>query len=223
MYAQGEHDRSAFSARPEATCYPPHVDLRRFAPAAARNRDPILSVLSRVIPTDARVLEIGSGSGEHAVHFAAALPTVDWQPTDPDLGALESIAAWRESTGLANVRPPLALDVATNPWPNGPFDVLVCINVVHISPWATTLALAAGASRVLTPSGRVVLYGPYKLDGRHTAPSNEAFDEDLRRRDPRWGVRDLVDVEDAFAQHAFRLLERVEMPANNQTVVFSRG
>jgi SAM-dependent methyltransferase len=199
------------------------VDLRRFAPATARNREPIQAVLSRVIPPDARVLEIGSGSGEHAVHFAEALPGVDWQPTDPDPTALESITAWRETTGLGNVRPALALDVATDPWPSGPFDVVVCINVVHISPWATTLALAAGASRVLTSSGRVVLYGPYKLEGRHTAPSNEAFDEDLRRRDPRWGVRDLADVAGAFAEHGFRLLERVEMPANNQTVVFARG
>jgi SAM-dependent methyltransferase len=198
------------------------VDLRRYAPPTARNREPILAVLGRCVLPQARVLEVGSGSGEHAVFFAEALPGLDWQPSDPDEGARESIEAWRGYANLPNVRPPLALDAELGPWPRGPFDAVVCINVVHISPATMTSALAAGAAEVLAPGGIVFLYGPYTVDGQHTAPSNEAFDADLRRRDPRWGVRELADVVATFAERGFILRERVEMPANNQSLIFAR-
>jgi len=194
-------------------------DLRH-TPAAERNRDPILAVLRRVLPAEGLVLEVASGTGQHAAWFAAALPDLDWQPSDRDAEARASIAAW--CAGVANVRAPLAIDAARGDWPIVRADALLCINMVHIAPWPATVGLMAGAGRLLDAGAPLVLYGPYRRDGRHTAPSNEAFDLDLRRRDPTWGVRDLEAVAGEAERHGFDLDEVVEMPANNLTVVFRR-
>ena len=194
-------------------------DARGFAPATARNRDPILGVLARVIPAGARVLEIASGTGEHAMYFAARLPGVHWQPSDPSPAARASIDAWREDAGLANVAHALALDVTARPWSVGRFDALVCINMIHISPWSSCEALLAETPEHLAPRGVLYLYGPYKRGGAHTAESNEAFDRSLRARDPSWGVRDLEDVVALADKRGFKLDEVVEMPANNLSVV----
>lgn len=203
------------------------TDLRRTAPSAARNRDPILAVLSEVLPASGTVLEIASGSGEHAIHFAHGLPGLDWQPSDPDPDALASIAAWRAEggraeAGRANLLAPLALDAASIDWPVARADAVVCINMIHISPWAATEGLMAGAGRLLLAGAPLVLYGPYRRAGRAIAPSNAAFDEDLRRRNPAWGLRALEDVADIAAAHGFDLERVVEMPANNLTVVFRK-
>lgn len=194
-------------------------DARMNAPAALRNRGPILEVLRRVLPAEGTVLEVASGSGQHVIHFAEALPGLRFQPSDPDGDARRSVEAWRVESGLANVAPPIELDVR-GAWPTTAFDAIVAINMVHISPWSATLALLAGAAERLPIGGPLVLYGPYRVDGRHTAESNAAFDESLRSRDPAWGVRDLTDVEAAAAAVGLRLDERVAMPANNLTLVF---
>jgi hypothetical protein len=192
------------------------------APAVARNRDPILAVLRHVLPARGLVLEIASGTGEHAVHFAAALPDILWQPTDQDGMALRSIAAWRTSANLPNVLPPLELDVTSPVWPADRADAVVCINMIHISPWRATEGLMAGAARMLATGGVLYLYGPFMEGGRHTAPSNEAFDSSLRAGDPDWGVRNLDDVCSLAAQHGLDFMERVAMPANNLSVVLAR-
>lgn len=197
-------------------------DARRMAPATARNRDPILAVLKRVLPRRGVVLEIASGTGEHAVHFAHNLPDIVWQPSDPDAESRRSIAAWTEASGAANVLPPLDLDAAAPSWPIDRADAMVCINMVHISPWRATEGLLGGAARVLPAGGVLYLYGPYKRDGRHTAPSNEAFDRDLRQRNPEWGVRDVAEVRNVASAFGLRFQEIVEMPANNLSVVFVR-
>lgn len=196
----------------------------RTAPAAARNREPILAVLREVLPPTGLVLEIASGSGEHAMWFAEALPAIEWQPSDGDEGARASIAAWRAQAKLPNLREPIALDAAAPAtWPITRADAVVCINMIHIAPWAAAEGLFSGASRVLPAGGVLFLYGPYREGGRHTAPSNEAFDADLRRLNPEWGVRDLDDVTALAARHGFTLAKRVAMPANNLSVVFVRG
>ncbi len=197
-------------------------DLRLFAPATERNRHVILPVLQRVLPASGTVLEIGSGSGEHAVFFAAQLPRIVWQPSDKDPAALASIRSWVAHTGAANVAEPLALELAAADWPLARADALVCINVIHYSPWTSTLGLLAGAARLLPPGGVLYCYGPYRRGGRHTAPSNEEFDTWLKRRDPRFGVRDLELLEIEAAARGFRLDEVVDMPANNFTLVFRR-
>jgi len=197
----------------------PH-DSRRHAPAAVRNREPILEVLSRVLPARAAVLEVASGTGEHAAFFATALPGLVWQPSEHDVEAFASIIAWTE--GLPNVRAPLRLDAAQDPWPVTTVDAVFNANMIHIAPWEACLGLLRGAGRHLGPGGVLVLYGPYTLAGRHTAPSNAAFDDDLRRRDPSWGVRDLDAVAEAAQARGLVLRERVAMPANNQTLVFVR-
>lgn len=196
--------------------------MKQHAPAAERNRDPILAVLRRVLPArpGALVLEVASGSGQHAVHFAAALPHLRWQPSDQDPVARDSVAAWRAEAGLDNLLPPLSLDVR-GPWPVQAADAIFCANMIHISPWACTLALLSGAAAVLPPGSPLVLYGPYRRGGAHTAPSNAAFDASLRSRDPSWGVRDLEAV--VAQARGFALDEVVEMPANNLTVVLRRG
>jgi cyclopropane fatty-acyl-phospholipid synthase-like methyltransferase len=197
---------------------------RGVSPSSARNREPILDVLRRVLPEHARVLEIASGAGEHAVFVARAMPGVAWQPSDPDAASRDSIAAWIAHEALANVASPLAVDARASDWGTpGPFDALVAINMIHIAPWEATQGLFAGAARVLGPGGIVFLYGPYKRDGKHTAPSNEAFEQWLKARDPAFGVRDLGDVEREAARHGFSLQETVEMPANNLSVIFRRA
>ena len=168
------------------------------------------------------VLEIGSGSGQHVSHFARALPKLTFQPSEFDEGRHASIAAWVAHEHLANVRPPIAFDVARLPWPVSEAAAIVCINVIHISPWEATLALMRGAGELLPTGGVLVTYGPYRRDGRHTAPSNEVFDADLKARDPRWGVREIEEVTAAAKDAGLEFEEIVPMPANNFTVVFRR-
>ncbi|HKT98345.1 MAG TPA: DUF938 domain-containing protein [Paraburkholderia sp.] len=195
---------------------------RLTAPAAARNAAPILEVLRGALPARGTVLEIASGTGQHAAHFAAALPGVQWQPSDADPRARASIAAWRAYTGLANLREPLDLDVRREPWPVGAVDAIVCINMIHIAPWEAAVALMKGAGARIATGGALVLYGPYRRVGAHTAPSNEAFDADLRARDPSWGVRDLEAVEALAQAEGFACEVVVPMPANNFSVVFRK-
>lgn len=195
--------------------------MKQFAPAAARNREPIREVLARTLPSEGLVLGIADGSGEHAVHFARAFPHLRWQPSDRDEAALASIAAWCADEALPNLRPPVRLDVTDAAWPLDHADAVTCINMVHIAPWQATLGLFAGAHRVLPPGALLLLYGPYRFDGAFTAASNEAFDRSLRSRDPRWGVRDVRDLEAAAI--GFALCEVVAMPANNHCLVFRRS
>lgn len=191
--------------------------------AAERNRDPILAVLSRVVPASGTVLEVASGSGQHVVHFARALPHLTWQPSDADPAARASIQAWAAEAALANVLAPLALDAASDDWPLAHADAMVCCNMVHISPWAVALGLFRGAGRILGRGAPLVLYGPFRFEGRFTAPSNEGFDRSLRERDPAWGVRDVVDLEAAARGAGLALEETIAMPANNHSLVFRRA
>lgn len=195
------------------------------SPSTQRNKEPILEILRTVVirradgePT--RVLEVASGAGEHAIFFGTALPFTSWQPSDPSDDALASIDAWRGEA--ANVLPALRLDVVAGPFPSGPFDAIVNINMIHISPWAAAESLVRGAGVALGPSGVLFLYGPYKRGGTHTAPSNAAFDESLRARDPSWGVRDLESVVQLAEEAGLMLAGVHEMPANNLSVVFRR-
>ncbi|WP_404370811.1 DUF938 domain-containing protein [Sphingomonas sp. MMS24-J45] len=193
--------------------------LRKHAPATLRNRMVIADVLREALPRSGTVLEIASGSGEHAAYFAGELPALEWQPSDPDPSALLSIAAWCE--GSANVAPPIALDAAAPEWPIARADAVLCINMVHISPWDATLGLMAGAARVLDAGALLMLYGPFLQDGLPTAPSNLAFDESLRSRDPAWGIRSVEAVADAA--QGFALERTFEMPANNLMLLFRRA
>ena len=198
-------------------------DARQFSPSAARNCGPIREVLTRVLPKKGIALEIGSGTGEHVICFAKALPGLLWLPSDPDAASRASIKAWRAIEGLANVRAPVAIDVREKVWGvenDAPFDAMISLNMVHIAPWEAALGLLAGAGRLLRPDGVLVFYGPFMLGGTHTAASNAAFDADLKRRDPRWGVRDVDDLIGAAAPHGLELLELVAMPANNISLVF---
>lgn len=197
-------------------------DSRLSAPAAARNAAPILEVLRGALPARGTVLEIASGTGQHAVHFAAALPELVWQPSDADPRARASIAAWRVHTGLANLRAPLDLDVRSEPWPIDAADAIVCINMIHIAPWEAAVALMKGAGTRLAAGGALVLYGPYRRGGAHTAPGNEAFDAQLRERDPAWGVRDMEAVEALAQAEGFACEARVAMPANNFSLVLRK-
>jgi SAM-dependent methyltransferase len=192
-------------------------------PAPERNKEPILEVLRRALPAQGLVVEIASGTGQHVVHFAAALPHLQWQPSDPEAVHRQSIEARIRAAGLANVAPPLDLDVRARPWPLGRADALVCINMIHIAPWEATLALLAEGARLLPTGGLLYLYGPFRRGGRHTAPGNEAFDADLQRQDPAWGVRDLDEVAGEAAARGFLLQEVVPMPANNLSVLLRTG
>ncbi len=194
---------------------------RLHAAAADRNRAPILEVLRRVLPPSGLILEIASGTGQHVAFFAAALPALRWQPSDPSTAHLQSISAW--GAGADNVAAPLALDVEAQPWPVARADAIVNINMIHIAPWSATEALFRGAAGVLSPGGVLFLYGPFKRDGRHTAESNQRFDERLRGDDPRWGVRDLGDVQAVAASAGFLAPEIIPMPANNLAVVFRKN
>jgi hypothetical protein len=196
----------------------------RSAPSTARNRDPILQALLPRLPAAGLVLEIAAGAGEHAVHIAAACPGLQWLPTDPDPGALVSIAAWREHAALPNLLAPVRLD-ASEPegWPVDRADAMVNINMIHISPWAATQGLMRGAGRVLPSGGPLFLYGPYFEADVEPAPGNLAFDASLKARNPQWGVRNLDDVAGVAAEHGLQLAERIAMPANNLTVVFRKS
>jgi SAM-dependent methyltransferase len=198
-------------------------DGRQFSPSAARNSGPIREVLEKVLPRRGVALEIGSGTGEHVVCFAKALPGLLWQPSDPDPASRASIAAWIAAEGLANVRAPVAIDVREAVWgveDEAPFGALISLNMIHIAPWQAALGLLAGAGRLLRPDGMLYLYGPFMRSGAHTAPSNAAFDADLKRRDPHWGVRDTDDLVREAAPHKLELREVIEMPANNLSLVF---
>ena len=198
----------------------PHGGLH--APATERNREAILEVLRDVLPPRGSVLEIASGTGEHVVFFARALPQLRWQPSDASAVHLESIRAWTDESGAQNIAPALLLDVERQPWPVTEADAILNINMIHISPWSATGALFEGAARVLSAAGVLFLYGPFKRGGQHTAESNQRFDERLRAEDSRWGVRDLDEVERTAAAAGFGGAQVVAMPANNLSVVFRR-
>jgi SAM-dependent methyltransferase len=198
-------------------------DPRLYHAHVARNREPILAVLKRVLPPAGLVLEVASGSGEHAVFFAKGLPALTWQPTDPDAGALASIAAHRAAAHAPNLLAPLRLDATAEHWPVEHADAVVCNNMIHIAPWAVSEGLMAGASRILPAGGALYLYGPYRIGGRHTAPSNQDFDTWLQAQNAQWGIRDLAEVTDLAARHGFALSETVPMPANNLSVAFRRA
>jgi hypothetical protein len=203
------------------------TDPRQHSPAAERNRQPILEVLQRLLPARGAALEIASGTGQHAVHFAAGLPGWTWQPSDLQADALASIAAWcaQADAGapLTNVRPPLRLDVMAPDWPvPDPVDAIFCANLLHIAPWPACAALMRGAARHLAVHGMLVTYGPYLVDGVATAPGNLIFDESLRARNPAWGIRRLADVAHEAAAAGLRLREQIAMPVNNLMLVFER-
>jgi SAM-dependent methyltransferase len=203
--------------------------VKRSAPSALRNREPILAELRTILPARGAVLELACGSGEHATYFAAALPGLTWQPTDVDPDALTSTNAHRAELGDAapNLRPAVHLDARAPAWPVaealGPLAAIVAINVIHISPWSATEGLVAGAARHLTPDGALVTYGPYRFGGAFTAPSNAAFDESLRARDPAWGVRDVDDLDALAAAHGLVRRATIALPANNHLLVFRRA
>jgi SAM-dependent methyltransferase len=197
-------------------------DGRWISPSAERNKAAILEVLRRRLPARGLVLEIGSGTGQHVAHFARALPALTWQPSDPDARMRRSIAAWIAHEGMTNALPPVDLDVERAAWPVGHADAIVCINVVHVSPWSAVPALMTHAARILAPGAPLILYGPYRRGGAHTAPSNERFDAQLRAHDARWGVRDADDVARAADRAGLHLLETVEMPANNLALALAR-
>lgn len=199
------------------------MSARRQAPAVARNRGPILDVLRDALPVSGRVLEVASGTGEHAVHFAAAFPDLIWQPSDPDPDARASIAGWREEAGLGNLLPPVTLDAASPQWPVSEMEAVVCINMIHISPWEATEGLMAGAALVLDSGRPLILYGPFRREGLPLEPSNAAFDADLRQRDPRWGLRTVESVRVCAFDQRLAFDKLVEMPANNLVLVFRKA
>ena len=197
-------------------------DPRFYFPHVARNREAILQVLRRVLPPQGLVLEVASGGGEHAAYFAERLPSLIWQPSDLDPRSLASIAAHRTAADAPNLLAPVCLDATSEQWPVKSADALVCINMIHISPWAVSEGLMAGARRVLRMGSVIYLYGPYKIDGRHTAQSNKEFDAWLRTQNAQWGVRDFADMADLAARNDFVLIETVPMPANNLSIIFKR-
>lgn len=198
------------------------ADARQFSAPAERNCRPILDVLRQVLPATGLILEIASGGGQHAAFFAPQFPALTWQPSDPDATARSSIQAWAEAAKCPNLRAPLDLDAAAAAWPIDNADAVVCINMIHISPWEATLGLMRGSGRVLPVGGVLYLYGPFRRSGQDTAPSNAAFDADLKSRNPRWGVRDVGDVAAAAAEQGFGAPVIIPMPANNLSVVFRR-
>ncbi|MDJ0616146.1 MAG: DUF938 domain-containing protein [Calothrix sp. MO_192.B10] len=208
------------------------LDTRRYAPATQRNREPILEILQQVLPPQGTVLEISSGTGEHAVFFAPRLSPRTWLPSEPDPRSRESVVAWIEHYPADNLRLPLDIDVRATVWPVEedvflksvpPIHAIVNINMIHIAPWPACLGLMAGANRILPSGGILYLYGPYQQSGKHTAPSNAAFDDSLRAQNPEWGVRNLEDVVAAANAQNLTLLSTHQMPANNLSVVFQRG
>jgi hypothetical protein len=197
-------------------------DRRQYAPATLRNRDFILDVIRDVLPTKGVILEVASGSGEHVVHFARNLSSLVFQPSDSDPDALLSVAAWVKAAGVTNVRAPIALDASNPVWPIASADGIICINMIHISPWEATLGLIKGAAAILPPASPIYLYGPYIREGFATAESNQAFDRSLRGRNPSWGLRDLEAVAAVAQSAGFSEPVITEMPANNLSVVFRR-
>ena len=202
------------------------MDARQYAPATQRNREPILEVLAKIIPSNSNVLEIASGTGEHGVFFAQQLKISCWIPSDPNPESQSSIIAWKNYSGLENLELPLSINVTQPEWQkqleDKKIDVVVNMNMIHISPWSACLGLLSGVSKILSTGGILYLYGPYKRNGEHTASSNTSFDLALRNRNPDWGIRDLEQVVEVAAAVGLRLQEVIEMPANNLSVVFSR-
>ena len=219
------HESTRWWPSPPTMAEPGSVDAKQYAPAAERNAGAICEVLGRCLPTSGTILEIGSGTGQHVVAFAAAYPELIWQPSDPDPELRASIAAWIAAAGLANVRPPLDLDVTVEGWEravDGSLAGMVCINLLHIAPWAACKGLMAGARALLGPGAPLFLYGPFRQGGRHTAPSNARFDRYLRAYDPAWGVRDLEAVVQCAADHGLEPVDAVPMPAANLSVILRR-
>ena len=196
--------------------------MKRHASATARNSEPIAEVLAQELPESGLVLEIASGSGEHAVFMAHRFPQIDWQPSDPDGEALASIGEWAREADLTNLRQPVELDTHAADWPLDAANAVVCINMVHISPWAATEALFAGSARLLAPGSPLILYGPYFEDEVEPASSNVAFDRSLRERNAEWGIRNVSQLEALADRSGFEKTARYEMPANNLTLVFRR-
>lgn len=196
--------------------------MKGHAPATLRNREPILAALRGLLPATARVLEIGSGTGEHAAFFCDAMPAWTWQPTDASPTALASIEAHRRTADASGLLPPRALDARTTDWPAGPFDAVFSANVIHIAPWTVCLGLLDGAGRVLGADGLLVLYGPFRFDGAFLADSNAAFDARLRAEDPEWGVRDVAELTREARARGFAEPERIALPANNHLLAFRR-
>ncbi len=200
----------------------PATGACRSAPATARNREPIREVLRQWLPASGVVLELASGTGEHAVHFARSFPELEWQPSDVHPDALESIRAWRHASGLANVREPIVIDAAAIDWPIGSAAAILSINMVHISPWSAALGLIAGAARILPKGAPLILYGPWLKDDIPAAPSNLEFDADLKRRDSEWGLRRVEEFVAAAKPHGLDLIETRSMPANNLMLLLRR-
>ena len=196
--------------------------MKRHAPAADRNREPIAAVLTEELPTAGLVLEVASGTGEHAAHFARTFAALSWQPSDADADSRASIEAWREEESLANLLPPIDLDASSRPWAVTQADAVLCINMVHISPLAATEGLLAGAAALLAPGAPLILYGPYLEAAVETAPSNLEFDGWLKQRDPEFGLRSAEWLDERAAAHGFARTRRVAMPANNLTLVYRR-
>jgi SAM-dependent methyltransferase len=208
---------------PAPFVFEPTGEAKRFAPATERNRDAIVDILRRLLPERGAVLEVASGTGEHVVHFAAAFPSLVWQPSDYDPAGLASIAAWSVESGLPNILPPVRIDAGAAVWPVDHADAILCINMVHISPWTATEGLFAGAARILPPAGLLYLYGPYRETGMPTAESNEAFDRSLKSRNPDWGLRLVEDVAELASGHSMVLQNRIGMPANNLSLEFRKS
>ena len=196
--------------------------MKRHAPATARNSEPLAEVLAGELPNEGLVLEIASGTGEHAVFMARRFPALDWQPSDCATDALHSVDAWAQEAGLANLRPAIALDAAAGDWPVESADAVLCVNMVHISPWQATVGLFEGAGRVLASGAPLILYGPFVEDDVETAPSNLAFDESLKARDPAWGLRDVADLDALAEARNLHRTARHEMPANNLVLVYRK-
>jgi SAM-dependent methyltransferase len=202
------------------------ADQRMFSPSAARNAEPILTVLKGLFPAHGTVLEIGCGTGEHAVYFATAMPTLTWLPTDPDPASRASTASWIGFRGLRNVLAPVDVDASSPVWGVEklvPFDAMLSINMIHIAPWAATTGLLSGAGRLLRGGGLLCLYGPFLHNGTYNAPSNADFDQSLKARNPAWGLRDIADLERTALASGLRLGETVAMPTNNMLLVFRRA
>jgi Protein of unknown function (DUF938) len=197
-------------------------EAKRFAPATQRNREPIIAVLADILPSIGTVLEVASGTGEHIVEFAAAFPHLQWQPSDYDATGLASIVAWTAESGCDNILPPLHIDASASDWPIAATDAIICINMIHIAPWAAAEGLFAAASSLLPSDGLLYLYGPYLESEVPTAESNDMFDHSLKERNAEWGLRPLDDVVELAVRNGLRLTSRIDMPANNLSLVFHR-
>lgn len=195
---------------------------KRFSEACERNKDPILAVLKEIFPKQGLVLEIASGTGQHAIHFASNLPDITWQPSDMDPELRSSVHAWRAEFNLENLNAPVHLDVTSENWPVENADVMMCANMIHIAPWEACIGLLEGAGRILHEDGILCMYGPYKVGGKHTAPSNESFDQSLRARDASWGIRNLDDVAFEARRRGLHLIKTVKMPSNNFCVIYRK-